>query len=193
MVSDLNHEEKILREIITEFGGTFLPDEINAWFSRKLSAELIRSNYISRVWRISNRFFGIKVGGDTLDHAVDIQKSTLDKVRTFIQNTPEVVDGCEEGIWINTYDLCHGGHTESAAAVDGDDGMFKCIKFVVELYEDDIAANRRNVAGITGPLIAAGGPLHGNFHFIIWEIKKRFDPNNIANPPMPFVLKEGES
>ena len=151
---------------------------------------MVRSNAITRLFRISNRFFAIKIGGDTLDHAVEIHMSTHKRVREFVKNTPEIVDCEGEGMWINAYDMCHGGHAESAVAVEGNEGGMKAAQLLVDLFKEDMEARRRNVAGIVGPLIPIGGPLHGNFHKIIGQIKETFDPKNVANPPYPFPIEK---
>ncbi len=189
----LAYEEKILRDIVAETGGHFLPDDINQWYSDRISAELVRTNLISRLWRATGRFTPLKIGGDSLDHAIEIHKSTLEKVKKFVQSE-KLVMNCEgEGMWINPYDLCHSGHAESALASDGDNGMFVAGKLALECFYDDIQHERHTLLGSLEPLLQETGRVMGNFHLIVKEVLKAFDPNNISNPPWPInTEKEDE-
>ncbi|NVM52466.1 MAG: FAD-binding protein [Candidatus Helarchaeota archaeon] len=185
------YEEKVFKEIIEEYKGEFLPEEKNKWFAERLMAELLRSNLITRLWRISGKFHPLKLGMDTLDHTVEIHESTLEMVKKYVKKTPDAIyDDDGEGIWINPYNLAHEGHAESALAPIGDKGQARVQTIGLKVLLDDIKNNRRSLYAVLEPVIRLFGPAANNFHKYVFAIKKTFDPNNISNPPYPIDLEK---
>ena len=173
----MEYEEKVLKEIVQETGGEFVPKRVaEKWFSYG-APFLIRDTLSNRVPRFGS-FSLTGLTTDSLDSMHKICKVAQDIADRY---TPPVLDydHCD---WICAYDLCHFAHAEVDFQTEKSDSARKAVR---QMAKEATTAEIKE--GVPGYMTEAA-PLHqtgsffANTHLIAAKIKKALDPNDVANP-----------
>jgi glycolate oxidase len=186
----LDFEEKVLRQIIDETGGKDLAADhrlfqcIQSWIG-----EWFRSGALGRCMRPAGSHALMNLAIDSLDHAVEVFKDGH-RVRTEYPHYEDFFDADYD--WICPPDFGWYAHLEVPFFMEQTEDCMKKSAEIGGLGVQSALEKRIHtaiqVAG-TNPLI---GPLYGNYHLLLKEIKRALDPNNISNPPNPISIDEDE-
>jgi hypothetical protein len=185
----LEYEDEVLRAIVDENGGRYLPDEFQEGVAQVVLPDLtIRPNVIFRGFRIAGAFFDIKGVVDSIDHSALGHKTTLPLLKRFMKDkTPPFMDDEGGHHYICSSDFAHMGWVEMPYLFEPDVD-FKNARVgvrlpVMGLFHD--VWHRTHTAFLLNVAADIMGPFMGGFHKIIRKVKTSFDPNNVANPPFP--------
>jgi hypothetical protein len=185
----LEYEDEVLRTIVDENGGRYLPDEIQEGVAQVVIPDLtIRPNVIFRGFRIAGAFFDIKGVVDSLDHSALCHKTTLPLLKRFMKDkTPPFVDDEGGHHYICSSDFAHMGWVEMPFLFEPDVD-YKNVKIgmrlpIMGLFHD--VWHRTHTAFLLNVAADIIGPFMGGFHKISRKVKTSFDPDNVANPPFP--------
>jgi len=173
----LEFEERVLKEIITETGGRLIPDEVYQRWAPYTANNSIRGVLGGRLMRMSGYF----LTGLTFDSLDDTLRSLPVAWEILDKHTPPFLDSNHPG-WCVSYDLGHFATAEvdfpREKTDDGDLIMGQALEEAIQQ-----GAGEKTLGYVSGAWRAhAIGPAFGNFHRILAKIKRGLDPNNIANP-----------
>jgi hypothetical protein len=70
-----------------------------------------------------------------------------------------------------------------------EDSMKKTIEIATRGVQSALENKVHTVIQLA-PTHPAVGPVYGNYHLLLKEIKKVLDPNNISNPPNPISIED---
>ena len=189
-LEQLRYEEKVLRHIVEKLGGTFLTEEdepYRLWM--RIANEWIRFGHYMRLSRPSDSFHQ---GTACLDSIDNVAKEILRANRA--QRELYEKEGIGKGIlqpisqhggWINPLERGYGAvMTTDLWPEQTPQQAAECIKL---LFGSLTGMLQTKSAGATvallGPAYDLLGPRFFNVHFLVKEMKKTFDPQNISNPP----------
>lgn len=173
----LEYEEKVLKQIIAETGGTMVPDEVYQRWVPYTANNWIRDTNGCRMAR-TTAFYAMDITVDSLDdceRAFNLGWSLLDKY------TPPVLDS-DHPAWIQPFDLGHFAVAEIDFPKDKDDAVDRVA--VSGIIRDVMDTSIKY--GIAGYFVGSSpyntsGHAFANIHLITARIKKALDPNNLAN------------
>ncbi len=184
----LDYEEEVLREIISEHKGSFITGRLHELAAGITVPDLLyRPNLLFRGFRAAGNFVSVKLGLDSLDHSALLLKNGVRLNRWFTRKKqPPFLDDEGETGYINPYDLAHMGHYELPVLYEAKfEVVQEAMKLVpLQVFEDIIS---RTYPGgfLFSLLIDFMGPMMGGFDKVITGVKVAFDPNNVSNPPWP--------
>jgi len=174
----VEYEEKVLGQIITDTGGTLIPGEVYQRWVPYTANNWIRSSHGCRIMRIGGAYGSGLITYDSLD---DITRSLELGWEIINKYTPPILD-CDHPALIVTYDLCHFASVEADFPHEKTE---EACQTVLAAATESIAQDmKRHVVEFTGCLAPADriGTAFADFHVIVARIKKALDPNNVANP-----------
>jgi len=184
----LEYEEKVLQQIINETGGKDLPVShrlfkcVESWIG-----EWFRSGALGRCMRPAGTHALMNLAIDSLDHAVKVFK-VGHKVRTQYPHYKDFFDADYD--WICPPDFGWYAHIELPFFLEQTkDSMKKAVE-ISTLGIQSALENKIHTAMHLAPTHPVVGPIYGNYHLLLKEIKKVLDPNNISNPPNPIAIED---
>ena len=173
----LAYEEKVLEQIILDTGGTLVSDEVFQKWVPYAANNSFRGSLGSRMMRMSGYF----ITGLTFDSFDDISRSVSVAWKILDRNTPPLLDS-DHPAWSVAYDFGHFATAEvdfPREKTDESDLVFG--KALTEAIAQ--GARDQTVSYVSGLWRTHDiGRAFGNFHLILADIKRRLDPNNVANP-----------
>ena len=189
-LEQLEYEEKVLRHIVEKLGGTFLTEEdepYRLWM--RIANEWIRFGHSMRLSRPSDSFHQ---GTACLDSIDNVAKEILRANRA--QRELYEKEGIGKGIlqpisqhggWINPLERGYGAvMTTDLWPEQTPQQAAECIKLLFGSLKGMLQTKSAGATvALLGPAYDLLGPRFFNVHFLVKEMKKTFDPNNISNPP----------
>jgi len=189
-LEQLEYEEKVLRHIVEKLGGTFLTEEdepYRLWM--RIANEWIRFGHSMRLSRPSDSFHQ---GTACLDSIDNVAKEILRANRA--QRELYEKEGIGKGIlqpisqhggWINPLERGYGAvMTTDLWPEQTPQQAAECIKLLFGSLKGMLQTKSAGATvALLGPAYDLLGPRFFNVHFLVKEMKKTFDPQNISNPP----------
>jgi len=173
----LEYEEKILGQIITETGGEPIPDEVYRKWVPYTANNWIRDTNGCRMIRPSGSFGTNLISYGTLDETREMRDSEWEIMERYC---PPVLD-CAESDWVMAFDFCHFAISEVDFPHEKDEVI--CRKVVASAKDAIYRDFQKSIIEFTTCVAPANktGPQYGNAHNILARIKERLDPENVAN------------
>jgi glycolate oxidase len=174
----MEYEEQVLNEIITELGGearrTRPSDE--SWFKNADSAGM---------WLMCGSYVSVDYVIETLEHAIPHGENYAKLKRNF---TPPLMPDYGDPGWFQSFELGHQGYSEFLVYWDPDENTDGVDHFYLETSKENI--RKRFYTSLLGPHqpLYLTGPAYGpNYHKWLLAVKNEFDPNFICHPPVPLA------
>jgi len=172
----VEYEEKVLKQIIEETGGEFVPEEVYQRWVPYTANNWVRDANGCRMMRVGT-FFIANLIVDSFDDMIDSLEKTWEVIDKY---SPPILD-YDHADWVAPHDFGHAALLETdfphektaevSAAV---------IKAVGEELEMGMKGLRMD--GNAGALLNVIGPAFADVHLIVARIKKGLDPRNVSNP-----------
>lgn len=179
---EMEYEEEILSEVIRETGGIRIQRELECWWEEHMDFFMIVS-VLQRVLRLGGGWMPVKLGADSVTHICEVGKSISSFIHDFT-DTGKIFDA-PENYQIIPMEYGHFAHIELMLLWDRTDpqSLRSVGEFRKRSRETDIE-NHFHAETPSGLNQTAEqlGPLYSNCHLWLRELKKVFDPNNVANP-----------
>lgn len=174
----VEYEEKVLREIISETGGELIPgEECQKWIPYS-AANRFRDTHGARLLRIGGGIAELRILMDSLDEQLrnpPLAQKVVDK------HTPPFIDNDNCSI-VWPYHFLTGAHTEVDFFLEKTkEACEEQGKAAMEIVEQDMKDGSLSWALLGAP-VNITGPTFSNIHLVIGRIKKGLDPDNLANP-----------
>jgi len=179
----VEYEEKVLREIVRDTDGEFIPEEEAEWLCDEIAAEAVRASHRGRYMR-----FGPLTGtGGASDSIYDALRSIREGLRLKAKYTPLLGDGGLYDMGANTHSfwLADFGRIATTAVGAFADKTEECEKEIVAkiIPEASKYLLENSIFSSTFAFEASRvGPYFANVHQLLARIKRALDPNNLANP-----------
>jgi hypothetical protein len=177
----MEYEEKILNEIITELGGearrTRPSDE--SWFKNADSAGM---------WLMCGSYVSVDYVIETIEHAIPHGENYAKLKRKF---TPPLMPDYGDPGWFQSFELGHQGYSEFLVYWDPDVNTDGVDHFYLETSKENI--RKRFYTSLLGPHqpLYLTGPAYGpNYHIWLLKVKDEFDPQFLCHPPVPLAHDE---
>ena len=174
----LEYEERVLNDIITELGGearrTRPTDE--SWFKNADSAGM---------WLMCGGYVSVDYVIETLEHAIPHGENYAELKRKF---TPPLMPDYGDPGWFQSFALGHQGYSEFLIYWDPDVNTDGVDHFYLETSKENI--RKRFYTSLLGPHqpLYLTGPAYGpNYHKWLLKTKDEFDPNFLCHPPVPLA------
>jgi glycolate oxidase len=174
----LEYEERVLNDIITELGGearrTRPTDE--SWFKNADSAGM---------WLMCGGYVSVDYVIETLEHSIPHGENYAELKRKF---TPPLMPDYGDPGWFQSFELGHQGYSEFLVYWDPDVNTDGVDHFYLETSKENI--RKRFYTSLLGPHqpLYLTGPAYGpNYHKWLLKTKDEFDPNFICHPPVPLA------
>jgi glycolate oxidase len=174
----LEYEERVLNDIITELGGearrTRPTDE--SWFKNADSAGM---------WLMCGGYVSVDYVIETLEHAIPQGENYAKLKRKF---TPPLMPDYGDPGWFQSFELGHQGYSEFLVYWDPDVNTDGVDHFYLETSKENI--RKRFYTALLGPHqpLYLTGPAYGpNYHKWLLNIKDEFDPSFLCHPPVPLA------
>jgi glycolate oxidase len=175
--NQLEYEERVLKEIVKETGGQFIPEEVQEKWVSYGAGWLLRDNFMNRGAR-NGSFLLTGLTADSLDSMEKLCKTAQGIADKYM---PPVLDydHCD---WVCVYDLSHFAHCEIDFHTEKKDSMRGKIREIArEATETELKEGTPGYCTQSAPLHYIG-PFFANTHLIAAKIKKALDPKDVANP-----------
>jgi glycolate oxidase len=187
----LDYEERVLRQIVAETGGTFPSEQLVKDLRKRYTPEVVRP-YICQAWTfMTGRYHSVKITWDSVDDAIAYGTSALALKKEYIEAGTLMDDGAD-CCWVNSVDFTHFGLEEQEYVYDpaSPESMKAALDIIVRASEDEFG--KKVYVTSSGDMAnKIFGPQMSNFHIWMMKIKKAFDPNVLSNPPW-FIIPEEE-
>jgi hypothetical protein len=174
----LEYEERVLNDIITELGGearrTRPTDE--SWFKNADSAGM---------WLMCGGYVSVDYVIETLEHSIPHGENYAELKRKF---TPPLMPDYGDPGWFQSFELGHQGYSEFLIYWDPDVNTDGVDHFYLETSKENI--RKRFYTSLLGPHqpLYLTGPAYGpNYHKWLLNIKDEFDPSFLCHPPVPLA------
>jgi len=178
----MEYEEKILNEIITELGGearrTRPSDE--SWFKNADSAGM---------WLMCGGYVSVDYVIETIEHAIPHGENYAALKKKGY--TPPLMPDYGDPGWFQSFELGHQGYSEFLVYWDPDVNTDGVDHFYLETSKENI--RKRFYTSLLGPHqpLYLTGPAYGpNYHIWLLKVKDEFDPQFLCHPPVPLAHDE---
>jgi len=172
----VKYEEKVLKQIIQEFDGELVPDEVHQWLDKGLTPNAVRDTHRNRFTRLRPTVVGV-----TLDSLYDVLRSAKIDLELKGRYTPPLgYMGKSIKFWPFDFGRLAGTEVDGLAekSPEFDDILEK--KLAPEMTE--VALKHSAASTLSFATHAEHGPFFCNAHLLLGKIKKSLDPKNVANP-----------
>lgn len=179
----VDYEEAVLREIVAETGGEFIPDEEIEWVRDEITVAAVCDTHRGRYARL-----GPMGGtGGASESLYDAIRSIKEGWRLKQKYTPPLGDGglFDMGSQNHKFWVSDFGRVVTTAVGSFAEKTAEYEKFLIANLMPEVSKyNLENHIFVSahGYDASRTGHLYGNIHHIIAGIKTALDPNNIANP-----------
>jgi len=173
------YEEMVLKEIVEETGGKWVPDEAYQRFVTDIGVDCIRCMSCVRGIK-GNRI--ATLGGAEIEGMGDMPSAIQMVKEVQKKYIPPLLD-MDLSYWVAPYDFGHHALLEAygiGAEVD-EEGELEILPISLELMEKQIQEGSMNIYTAVAPQNLVG-PFYANIHQITARIKNAVDPKGIANP-----------
>jgi hypothetical protein len=189
-LEQLEYEEKVLRFIVKKLGGGFLTEKdepFRLWM--RIANEWIRFGHSMRLSRPSDCFHQGTASLDSIDAVTD-EILRANRTQRAVYEKEGIGKGLlqpisQHGGWINPLEKGYGAvMTTDLWPEQTLQQAAECVKLLFGSLKGMLQTKSPGASvALLGPAYDLLGPTFFNIHLIVKEIKKTFDPNNIANPP----------
>jgi glycolate oxidase len=193
-VEQLDYEEKVLKHIVEEMGGSFLSEDSADPLDReryikwmRITNDWIRVGHSMRLSRPSDCFHQGTACVDSIDTVTD------EILRANVEQRKMREDGLGDNLlpislhggWISPLEKGYGAlMTTDLWPEQEPEKAAQAIQFLLGSLKGMLASKSAGAAVcLLGPAYDLLGPQFFNVHLIVKELKKQFDPKNISNPP----------
>jgi len=179
----IDHEKKVIKRIVKNNKGTFIPDKMVASMKEAIP-ETLRSCVSMRIINPMGGYDVFRSWAESLDKLL----GQLEQAKKFLSD--------KYGDLIYFYyliplELGHYGHVELSILYNPKTQFEKALECQdIGLRQD--ADQKMYVTGSAGPAHKILGPAYGNYHLLLKKIKQQLDPHNVSNPPYPIDIKNNE-
>jgi hypothetical protein len=179
---ELAYEERVLRDIVGEFGGEDVDERIVDIYRNNMDFYIL-VGALQRVLRLGGGWAPAKLSGDSIAHMVEVGKAIPEFMQPFIEQG-RVFDAPDN--WqVIPLEYGHGAHIELLFLYDR--GQANWGQVPVDFMRASMQADIRNghhgtMPPRTAAAAAAIGPLFSNAHLWAGRVKDALDPNRLANP-----------
>ena len=178
----LLYEERVLQDIVAEFGGKFRrarpTDE--SWFKN--------TDSVSMWWTVGAYYSIEYVWGESLKHS-QARGETLCRIKE-ADFTPPMVDEYGEKGWVQVVEFGHSAYFEFLVQWDPyqPEACNKFFELWVAGQRAAIDEGQYTVNMAPCSAIKLTGPSYGpNYHLWQEKIRQMLDPNNLSNPPFDLI------
>jgi glycolate oxidase len=179
---ELQYEERVLRDIVAEFGGEDVDPRILKIYQDNMDFYIL-VGALQRVLRLGGGWAPCKLSGDSIPHMFEVGKAIPEFMQPFIDQG-RVFDAPDN--WqVIPLEYGHSAHIELLFLFDraGKDWGQVPMDFMRASMQADI---RNGHHGTMPPRTAAGGAalgaLFSNSHLWAGRVKEAFDPQHVSNP-----------
>ncbi|MFH1349643.1 MAG: FAD-binding oxidoreductase [Pseudomonadota bacterium] len=179
----LEYEEKVLMEIMEEYGG-----ELGR--TRQSDESWIKNADSAGMWFMTGAYSSTQVTVETLDCAA---KGGEALAQSKLNYTPPLMDDYGEPGWFQLTELGHMGYLEflNYWDPDGPDLDKKDEWIYITMAKEDIRLGLFNAFNIYASPMNLSGKAYGpNAHLWFEKVKKAFDPAGLSNTPVPWDVDE---
>ena len=179
---ELEYEERVLRDIVAEFGGEDVDERILSIYRDNMDFYIL-VGALQRVLRLGGGWAPAKLSGDSIGHVFEIGKTIPEFMQPFIEQG-RVFDGPDN--WqVIPLEYGHGAHIELLFLYDRRQANWGQVP--ADFMRASVQADIRNGHHGTMPprASAAGaalGPVYSNAHLWAGRVKDALDPHRLANP-----------
>ncbi len=174
----LEYEKKVFKQIVQDFGGEFAPDEEHQWLESCLTPNCVRDTHRCRFMRIGGY---LPYANMTADSLSDVLRSGPLAREVAEKYTPPYgyVGVSQVKFWPREF----GRHAGTEINLLGEKSEEEAM-----VHDEMMEAQHRSRGASLIDYEACYKPLHEtgvdfcNIHFLIANIKKYLDPNDVANP-----------
>lgn len=201
-LDQLEYEEKVLHHIAEKMEGVFLTEEdepYRLWM--RIANEWIRFGHSQRLSRPSDSFHQGTACLDSIDAVAD-EILRANRAQRAVYEKEGLGKGIlqpisQHGGWINPLEKGYGAvMTTDLWPEQTPQQAAECIKLLFGSLKGMLQTKSAGASvALLGPAYDLLGPTFFNIHLIVKEMKKTFDPKNIANPPFatsPEVIPQEE-
>jgi len=187
----IDYEERVLKQIVTETGGKFLTDEKILKESGSWNLDAFRSQNVARMLRLGG-FAPFRLPITRLDFCSRLDEKFRELIKRYPDH-PSPLDESPPFIYI----LDRGHHCVFEVDFYYHTHQVKELEISTKVFmEEFIDSTREDLGyyfgGVAGePFTSMCGPVIGpDVHLLLKRIKKAFDPNDIAAPGRLVKVKE---
>jgi hypothetical protein len=189
----VEYEEKVLKQLVADTGGEFIPDVELEWIADDVAASAVRDTNRGRYMRLGP----LGGTGGACDSLYDALRSIREGHRIKKLVTPPMGDGGvfdmgneNHKMWVADF-----GRVVTTAVGSFADKTAEWEKWFFTTVVPHIVKyqNEHHIFSATDAFEASRvGPKYANIHYLIASIKKDLDPNNIASPSRLVDMKAME-
>jgi len=174
----VEYEEKVLKQLISETGGKLIPDEVYDRWVPYTANNWIRDTNGCRMMRMGG---GYSVANGSFDSLDDAERSFPTSWEVLDKYTPPFLDS-DHPAWVAPYDFSHQALTETDFPREKtDENDMKLGQALVEVVTGCVNESALSVLVNLGPGQVVW-PAFPSYPMILGKIKKALDPSNVANP-----------
>jgi len=179
---ELAYEERVLRDIIADFGGADVDERIQRIYSENMDFYIL-VGALQRVLRLGGGWAPCKLSGDSIGHMFEVGKAIPEFMQPFIEQQ-RILDAPDNWMII-PLEYGHGAHLELLVLYDRNQKDWGQVP--MDFMRASLQADIRNGHhGTMPPRTAAGsaalGALYSNSHLWAGRVKEAFDPQRVSNP-----------
>ncbi len=181
--AQVDYETTVLKEIVTETGGEFFPEDVLAWLAPEVEGAMVRDSHRGRYMRLA-------VPGTDVYNSAESLEDALRAIRIGneikAKYTPPLGDkgkfdmgAAQHKFWPADF-----GRVASVGIMGFGEKSDACEEVTGPLRGDAVEYNLAHQAFDIGTSYEASryGAAFGNVHFLLDNIKRRLDPFEVANP-----------
>ena len=177
----MEYDEKVVNDIMTEFGGIPRPTKPSdeSWLKNADSAGM---------WLMCGSYMSVDYIIESLSQATVHGESYAEVKKRY---TPPLMPDYGDPGWFQSFELGHQGYSEFLVYWDQDEDTSGVDQFYVETSKMNI--RERFYTSLLGPHqpMYLTGPKYGpNYHIFMLRVKDEFDPLWVCHPPVPLAHDE---
>jgi len=189
----VDYEEGVLREIVRDHGGEFLPDDVMPELADEITSEAVRASHRGRYMRVGP----LGGTGGACDSLYDALRSIPEGLRLKDKYAPFTGDGGlhDMGKNVHSFWLADFGRIATTGVGGYADKTAEYEKQAMTTIMPEVGKYLlENKIFSSGMAFEASmfGSHFANAHFLLARLKKTLDPNNIANPSRVINMKNME-
>jgi len=174
----VEYEELLIREIVAETGGTWVPNELYEFMKKTVGIDAIRTDACVRSCRAG---YGGALSSAQYDGFSEVKRAFHFFKDILAEYTPPLID-VGEADWVAPIDLGHFTALEmyGVGGKRGPDVEREMKPAHIDVFERQMKSKAMPLELVMAPHVT--GPAFANFHRLTAKIKKSLDPNTVANP-----------
>jgi glycolate oxidase len=178
---DMQYQEKVLDDIMTELGGT-------ATRTKPSDESWIKNADSAGMWLMCGSYVSVDYIIESMSQAVQHGETYAELKRKY---TPPLMPDFGDPGWFQNFEMGHQGYSEFLIYWDHRED----VKGVDQFYVDTSKMNikHRYYTSLLGPHqpLFLTGPMYGpNYHTWLLKVKEEFDAKWVCHPPVPLAHDE---